>query len=405
MKKINIIISILLFGFFLATRWQILRLVPSFSVAANYYMPYAHAWAAGFLPYLKQPYEYGPYTIPLFYLPLILEKIINRPYYAIYKFILMIFDAGLLIGIYWWLVKQKRNIVGITIPLLFFILAGWAIKDFYFDSYDLVFGGMWLWSVLVAANYHHAWGRLTSYLLFWVTAGLKYINLPLGMIYWLILDKKIQAKKTIPIMVAFALVWLPVVAKFGSTLTSTYRIHAERGLQVESLPANMIRLINSFSHTESFAVNANAVEIIGPLSRQSQPIFMGAFILGLALILIRLGRVAIRSSERNRERLFVGSTLAFLFTFMGLGKILSTPYLIWPIPFLAVYPFRSTAKQITVYLWYLLVVYFSSNPVANIPLGVFDLHTVIGLTRGASLLSLAYYFGYDLSQPGEMKSA
>jgi hypothetical protein len=384
---------------FIASRILVLLNRPEFSVVSHYYEPYTHMWGSGIFPYLKQIYEYGPHTIPLFYIPFMIQQRLGWSYYYLYKSILLIFDALIFIILMIALSQRKNGRKKMIASLVFYILGGWVLKEFYYDSYDLVFSGVWFLAIYFWLYGRFKLSRWWGDFLFWVATGLKYINFPLYPVYFFLREKKTTVTKLLVTLLVFLSVWIVPLAIFKKSLLTTFFLHSNRGLQVESLPANVVRLIDNFTQTEGFTTKSNAIEITGPITEQVVKIYNYIFPLALGGVLVFIYTITfLLKDKKTAKRLYLPISLLYIFSFMALGKILSTPYLIWPIPFLALYPFRSKKTQIVMYVWYLFVVYSSANPVKNIPVLFSNLHTIIGLGRGLTLAGMAIYFSFELKK-------
>ncbi len=150
-RNIKIDLKILIiFLFFLLTRVYIwLTPPPQFTEIIYSYMPYAHLWASGVKPYLEQWYEYPPLTIPLFYIPHLIDTATNNfnwhiRYLPAYKGILTAVDVSIFLLVYLTLRKQKIKDSVITICLLYYSIATAKAHHFIYDSMDLAFDfGRW----------------------------------------------------------------------------------------------------------------------------------------------------------------------------------------------------------------------------------------------------------------------
>src|SRR3989304_6974597 len=90
MKRALIILAI--FTFFISRIYILLNPPPNYSDVFHDYRRYAEMWSSGLTPYLVHLYEYPPITIPVLYLPEVLNKLNIGHYYQNYRLQIFIFD-------------------------------------------------------------------------------------------------------------------------------------------------------------------------------------------------------------------------------------------------------------------------------------------------------------------------
>src|SRR3989344_4260816 len=120
-------------GFFLTRIYILFNPPANYSDVFHDYRRYASMWASGITPYFEHLYEYPPATLPLLYVPEMLNRANIGHYYENYR--LQIFLLDILISYFIF-----RQIIGlITRPavkifaLVFYNLASLVAKDFFYE--------------------------------------------------------------------------------------------------------------------------------------------------------------------------------------------------------------------------------------------------------------------------------
>ncbi|OGV96065.1 hypothetical protein A2W24_00820 [Microgenomates group bacterium RBG_16_45_19] len=362
-----------------------------FSQITAVYMPYAHLWAEGLKPYLEQWYEYPPATIPLFYLPhwIDLKTMTfswHLNYGLAYRGLIFWVDMGLVGLIIVWLKKLKVKAPIIWGGLIYYALATAKAHDFIYDAMDLVFVA----AVVIGITAPKLWGRagqFIEWLGFFLATALKLINAPLLVVY-AVMERSNRKKLLINLFAAGLIVWLLPLLIFRSALAVMLVYHGQRGLQVESVPAQIVLLINRFSHTENFEQKYQSITLIGPISEQVTQIFNWLLPIMVISYLIWGTRAAVKIRLSDQHQARVALTLVYFFGFMLVGKVLSTPYLLWQIPLLALYPFKSLKQQLAMTGPALIMIAISMTPIKNTNLGWIDVHLLIGWGRSVIIAYL-----------------
>jgi hypothetical protein len=302
---------------------------------------------------------------------------------------MLIIDGAVFISILIYLHHLKSSFLQTIISAIFYCLSTVGLMHFLYDSYDLVFIAALFWSTLLL-GFLTKGRKFFGWIFFWVAAALKYINLPLLLPFIAVLGKRKTQSILRLAMVTFLIVWSAPLLFYQKSAFSPLKLHSQRGLQVESVPANISRFIGSLTKTEQFVTINEAVEIQGPVSSVVNTIYGYLFPLSLIIIISLLTKkIWVSKRVNNRPDFLVVITLLYLSSFMFFAKILSTPYLYWPVPFLTVLRIRNIKQKITIYGLYLFTILTSSLPIANLIIGFTNLHTLIGLTRGIVIGLLA----------------
>jgi hypothetical protein len=183
------------------------------------------------------------------------------------------------------------------------------------------------------------------------------------------------------------IIWSIPLATFRSSLAVMLVYHSIRGLQVESVPAQIAATINRFTNTETYNNLNRSVNIAGPVSTQVKKVFDILFLVSLLTYTGWATRMAWITPKAKQAPIRLALTTGFLFCFMLFGKVLSTPYLLWQMPLLSLYPFKSLRQQLMFTIPSLVMVVISMTGVPNYPIGIFTLHLFIGILRS---LLIAY---------------
>lgn len=187
MKK-RLWVPLLVWALFFVTRGIIWVYRPvQFTEIIYSYMPYAHLWAGGTKPYLQQWYEYPPATIPLFYLPHIIDMATNHHWYHLdylvsYRGLLLLIDVVLFWLMSTVLKKSKASSTEYVVSLSYYALVTAKTNHFIYDSMDLTF----TFAMFVAAVAPILWknrGWLIGWLGYFLAIALKYVNAPIGLMY------------------------------------------------------------------------------------------------------------------------------------------------------------------------------------------------------------------------------
>lgn len=366
------------------------------------YMPYAHLWASGVKPYLEQWYEYPPVTIPLFYLPHLIDSFthstfLHLNYLQAYRAILLVID-GLLFGLVWRSLVRFKVKAGIRwVALIYYCLITAKANHFLYDTMDWTFAAALALAAAPSlltvdsgsAKLKHFASSFQTWLGYWLAVGLKLLNGPLGLPFAL-LQRSHWKSKWAALLVAGGVVWGLPVLLYRSSLQVMLVFHQIRGLQVDSFAAIVVRVINSFVKTETIIEIYKNYETSGPLTDQALHIL--SIVFPLALILFILGsswqawRLAPKTSQHAAFR--VSITLGFVLLLMITSKVLSRPFVLWHVPLLAMLPITTYRQQARFLLPSILAVAVTLTGIPDIPLGVLQTATLVGVLRSIAFLWL-----------------
>jgi hypothetical protein len=400
---------------------------PEFSEIIYSYMPYAHLWDSGVRPYLDQWYEYPPATVPLFYVPHLIDKATHGTpwhfnYSNAYRGILLLVDCGL----FWliWKTLRRFNVSStvFTLGLIYYILATSKANHFIYDTMDLTFAAAMIVGVVAPVIWKGRFDTFFSWFGFFLATALKYVNAPLAPLYALLelpelklaslkhqpLDwghlgyelveyihqtlKTRGLKLVISVLAAALLVWGAPLALYRSSLQVSFVYHQLRGLQIDSAPAIVVRTLNAFTKSEKAIEVYKNYEISGPLSTQALAISNIVFPLALAAFLLfsvfLIWRSRLQTQTATLLRIWL--TFGFILVFMLTAKVLSRPFLLWHVPFVALFPFKNWKWQLTFMTPSLIILVTTLSKAPDWEVGIFPLPLLVGWVR---VLCFAYLLG------------
>ncbi len=116
------------------------------------------------------------------------------------------------------------------------------------------------------------------------------------------------------------------IALAGTAAIDPVRFAIERPVQVESVPATVLSLASLLGWPAAFDHTFNSFNITGPGDRAVSTLFSGLFVIGSLFVFYRqaTGRLTFRQA-----------CLACVCLLLATSKVLSTQYLIWVLPLVA----------------------------------------------------------------------
>lgn len=378
--------QLLLISLFILTRVYIWVSRPvEFTDVVHNFMAYAHAWARGETPYLKQWYEYPPGTIPLFYLPHVYDRAtLNMPFHLdyaqSYRGLMLLFDIGLFIIVWKTLVKFNVKTSVFVGAIVYYCVLTAKAHHFVYDKIDWAFAAVVTLGVTAPILFKERKQVFLEWLGYGLGVSLKLANAPLALIYAVMERKKIK-KLFIGAGLAFLITWFIPLAIFRSSLQVMFVYHRIRGLQIESAGAVIASTVNRFTHTEEIIEAYKNYEISGPVSLKIKQIDDGLFMITIILFLIYGTNLTLKSPSSHYPILRIFLTQAFFLLLMLVSKVLSTPFILWPVSLFALYPFKSISQQLKFTIPSFVIIAVSMTKIPDFPLGIFSLHLVIGWIR------------------------
>ncbi len=390
--------ELIVWALFILSRLIIWKFPPHFTDVVYSYYDYARLWSEGYTPYLKHLFEYPPANIIIFYLPRLVDQTRLLNYLETYRIIVSLVDILIFVIAIKTLKKLKVKPVIFYIALIYYILATVKAKDFIYDSMDLIFISCLFFSIaLIKLRPNNKSTTFLSWFFFWLSTAFKYITFPLALPFLLLRKKKKFFQEIKLAILSFLVIWGLPLAIFRSSLSVSFIYHFKRGFQVESVPANIIRLINSWTKTESYIEVFKNYDITGPVTQKLSFYLNLLFALAMGIFIIysllRVYKLMGKPFDEYKEKLRL--SLIYIFLFLLTGKVFSTPFHLWIPPLLTIYPFKSTRHQVIILLTSLFMIAISMTPIPNLKFSIFDVHTAIGIARPICLLTMLYFLNKE----------
>ncbi|NCN50958.1 MAG: hypothetical protein GW925_00725 [Candidatus Pacebacteria bacterium] len=363
-------------------------------------MPFAHLWASGVVPYLEQWYEYPPATIPLFYIPHLIDSlthgtILHLNYAVSYRLQMLIIDSSLF-GLIM-IVLKRRQASGLLFiaPLVYYILATAKAHDFIYDTMDLSFAAAMTLGLTAPELFKGSRAIFISWFGFALSVALKLMNGPLGIVY-AIQERKKWKKFLIVGSVAVLAVWAVPLVIYRSSLSVMFVYHQIRGLQADSTGAVIVRIIDKFTHSEKVIEVYKNYEMSGFLSTEMLKFLAVFFPISILLFVLYASYIVFNAKQSKQQYLRISFTIGYLLLMMLVGKVLSRPFMLWLIPLIAVLPFSSWKKQMKFLVISLSAVSVQLTLIPHFEIWVFDSGLLVGITRSILFATLFYWWWQEL---------
>ncbi|HKZ35421.1 MAG TPA: hypothetical protein VJ242_01785 [Patescibacteria group bacterium] len=345
MKRALIILAII--GFFISRIYILLNPPPNYSDVFHDYRRYAEMWASGIVPYFQHLYEYPPATLPVLYLPEVLNRLNIGHYYQNYRLQIFLFDLVISVFVTGAILKLKTKPINKILAIIFYNLAPAIAKDFFYEGIDWLFIGSYALALIYLSKKFWFW------LLFWLSTAIKLLTAPLAVVF--------AGKDWKKILITFVLIWGLPLAIFRSSLGVMFVYNNARGIKYAAFPSFVVETVNYFTHTETRRNQPPDFELQGPVSSLAEKVVSLIYPLSILLVLI-YGR---RQPQNYASAIKI--SLIYFLTMFFTAKIFSQPFHLWLIPLLALFPFKSTKIQLLMMGLVMMLLVVDTTPWIKLP--------------------------------------
>jgi len=389
---------------FIASRLLCFTLVAPNWTDLPIYERYANNILSGQIPYIDFNIEYPPLALIFFILPAFAAKIVGR-YDVSYRMLMFLFDLGI-IYLMWAMAKYVfgDNRLKVFRALFFYIILTGISFQLLYDRLDLAVAFLILLSMYFALVLTR-W-RI-SYVLLWAVVLVKVfpaILFPVLIISQIKMTKKSrQAFADFGLASAvFAFFMIALIIGFGRWWDQVISYHGHRGIQIESLYASIVMLSGFLGIPSTINHDFGSFNIVNsftPLLAGIAP-FLTAISILVVYFLFRRNIHFRKEAKRPASSMLVAS-LAALFCFVILNKVLSPQYLLWLFPLAALTCNDSRHSTLIVGLWLLTATTTAVLFPYSYPSLVMQKSTavILQIVRNLSLLGLAILAFIDLINP------
>lgn len=366
---------LLLWAAFIVSRVYIFTHPPDY---VRYFEEYANIWYYGLPPYLKHWFEYPPATIPFISGPLILDQMGIGKYRL--NFRLMILGVDVLVFAILMQVLKKMSLkpMAVLLSLGFYIALTSKAKDFMYENLDLMFAMTMLVPAvagILVGKSRNWWQSVVQWLMYWFGTGLKLVNAPLAVAYFWATPALASWKRILVVGITALLIWGAPLAIFRSSLSVIIIYHKNRQLQVESIPSLIVRGVNLFTKSEEiYFSDYKSFDLRGPISEKMLPLAN----IALAASMVILTLYILKNRDRASNPYFLMKvTLLFIFAYMTTNKVFSTPYHLWYLPLLVVYPYKSQGQRLWFFFWAAIFAGVATSRIPSVQVGPFFLDAAL----------------------------
>ncbi|OGM21749.1 hypothetical protein A2863_00470 [Candidatus Woesebacteria bacterium RIFCSPHIGHO2_01_FULL_38_9b] len=353
---------LILFSVFFLTRFWILQHPPAlYSDVKHDYERYANMWRYGLTPYRQHLYEYPPATIPILSAPLVVDQMGVGHYYLNYRVEIFLFEIVLfsILAYTVFRVPMKKSMQWGAI--MFYLIAGVLAKDFWYEGLDLMFFGIFsiLFCLILLVKQSSLFSRIVTWSLYWLTVSIKIMTAPLA-VPIVLLEMKNWKREFKAIIAGFLIIWGLPLALYRSSLSVFIFFHAVRQMKYASFGSYIVEVINEFTKSEHRSVSPPDFEWIGPVAHQVTEIFKVLFPAAI-LVVMYIAWKRYRQHVKELVNPFtqytylIAVSLAYVFAIFLTGKTFSSPFHIWYIPLLTLFPYKNLKQQWFAYVSALLM--------------------------------------------------
>lgn len=393
---------------FVLTRLYIFLNPPPY---VRYFEEYANIWHYGLPPYLKHWFEYPPATIPFISGPLLLDLAGYGKYRLNFRIMMLLADIGLFSLVLATLKKLSTSTSVRVVSVLYYLVLTLKAKDFMYENLDTLFVICVFAPAVLPILFKQGW-RWGQWLLYWLGTGLKLINAPLGLLYFLsgfkdrsqLFEPKQFIKHLAIPVIAALLIWAAPLLMYRSSLLVVWVYHKDRTLQVESIAAHLVRAANIFTKSETiYLSNYKSFDLKGPLSDWALLLTNLSFV--VAMVIFCLYVLTMFFNDKNRAQasspvFLLKATLVFVLSYLVTNKVFSTPYHLWYLALIAVYPYQSWRQRWFFFITSAIFLGVATTPFPQVMIGYTDLVTVVSVVTQplASILLLVAAYGLKVPE-------
>lgn len=373
MKKftlIYIIASVIIYTAFVLTG------IPS-EVGTLYYK-YAGFMLDGQMPYSDFAAEYPPFAMLLILIP------------GIFSWSSLSYQIAFGVMVYFFLLAGVYFVYGIAEKYTekpgkivdWYIIFTIALFDFAVDRYDvlpmvMILGALYFIS---KEKYPAAWAMLAFGT---VTKLYPALIAPILLFYLLINKKNKDAVKGIVICLIIGIgSLLPFFIADAETALTFLTYHMDRGLQIESLPASIIMFLSIFGITDiTYIFSFGSDNIAGSLPDSIAGVMMPLMIVCLLAAYVCYMMMCKKKTDDGFKGILLMSFLVIMI-FMVVNKVLSSQYLLWIIPFIALcfILYSEKREKITLIMFGLSIAFTQLDMIVNYAFrGAGEELTVLGI--------------------------
>lgn len=377
MKFMNWRLFVFCLLFIISRIWVLQHPPATYSDVSHDYERYANQWRYGLTPYRQIMFEYPPAAIPLLAFPLEMDQRGIGKYYQNYRvqaFTLeMLMFAAIVYGISKSESIHKTKDLRMWAALSFYIAAGIIGKDFWYEGLDLVFfGSLSIGLAMMLAEESHAFlKRVGIWMMLWLSVAIKIMTLPLALPLFLTRTLSLK-KELLACCVGGLLIWGVPIVLYRSSMAVFVVFHANRPMKYGAFGTYIIESINDYTKTEYRLMEGPDFPMVGPLSNKIAKASAVGFPIAVVIFLIytiaqskhfptgKIGRHA-------RFEYMVRMSLIYVLIQFLTGKTFSSPFHIWYVPLLVIYPFKYFSKQIFTYALALLMITMDTTLLIQVP--------------------------------------
>lgn len=363
---------------FLLSRIWVLQHPPlTYSDVSHDYERYANQWRYGLTPYRQIMFEYPPAAIPLLAFPLEMDQQGFGKYYQNYRIQLFVLEILLFTAIVFGISKseslRKTKDLRMWAALSFYITAGVIGKDYWYEGLDLVFfGSLTIGLVMMLADESHAFiKRVGVWAMLWLSVAIKIMTAPLALPLFLTRTMSLK-KELFACFLGGVLIWGAPTVLYRSSMAVFVVFHANRPMKYGAFGTYIIESINDYTKTERRLMVGPDFPMVGPFSTKVTKLSTVGFPIAVLTFLAyaywqskefptgKIGRFI-------RFEYMVRMSIIYVFIQFLTGKTFSSPFHIWYVPLLAVYPFRYFSKQVFSYLSTILMITLDTTTLIQVP--------------------------------------